>query len=117
MGDPVARRRLVSIRLRQGRDRVRNAAVPVLVAAVAAGLAYAIAHYGLGHEAPVFAPIAAWVCLGFRHERELRRVADRDRHLAARWRVAGRIVQQVLQRLGQPAGFGGAPQQEDALHG
>ncbi len=76
MGDPVARRRLVSIRLRQGRDRVRNAAVPVLVAAVAAGLAYAIAHYGLGHAMPVFAPIAAWVCLGFQHERELRRVAE-----------------------------------------
>lgn len=66
----------MSLRLRQGRNRVRDASVPILVAAVAASAAYAIATYGLGHEMPVFAAIAAWVCLGFQAERELRRVAE-----------------------------------------
>ena len=76
MGDPIARRRLVALRVRQGRDRVRHSLVSILVAAVAASAAFAIAHDVLGHPMPVFAPIAAWVCLGFAPERELRRVAE-----------------------------------------
>src|SRR5699024_2915867 len=61
---------------RQGTRRVRSAALPVLLAAVAAGLAWAVAHYALGHEQPFFAPIAAWVCLGFSPSRQIRKVAE-----------------------------------------
>src|SRR5690606_25794172 len=67
---------LVRQRLRGGRRRVRAAALPVLVAAVAAGLSWAVAHYGLGHAQPFFAPIATWVCLGFSADREVRKVAE-----------------------------------------
>src|SRR5690625_5104491 len=67
---------LVRQRLRGGRRRVRAAAVPVLTAAVAAGLAWALAFYGLGHSQPFFAPVAAWVCLGFSADREVRKVAE-----------------------------------------
>lgn len=67
---------LVRQRLRGGRRRVRAAAGPVLVAAVAAGLAWAVAFYGLGHAQPFFAPVAAWVCLGFSADREVRKVAE-----------------------------------------
>ncbi len=67
---------LVRQRLRGGRRRVRAAAVPVLTAAVAAGLAWAVAYYWLGHAQPFFAPVAAWVCLGFNADREVRKVAE-----------------------------------------
>ncbi|MPV50812.1 hypothetical protein GCG21_12490 [Pseudactinotalea sp. HY160] len=81
-GEPeerLDRRRLLVLarqHARQGRRRVRSAALPVLVAAVAAGVAWAVAHYGLGHEQPFFAPIAAWVCLGFSPSRQIRKVAE-----------------------------------------
>ena len=42
----------------------------------AAGVAFAVARYGLGHPAPFFAPVAAWVALGFSADRNLRRVAE-----------------------------------------
>ncbi len=67
---------LVRQRLRGGRRRVRAAFVPVLTAAVAAGLAWAVAFYVLGHAQPFFAPVAAWVCLGFNADREVRKVAE-----------------------------------------
>ncbi|WP_324649412.1 FUSC family protein [Georgenia sp. H159] len=67
---------LVRQRLRGGRRRVRAAAVPVVTAAVAAGLAWAVAFYVLGHSQPFFAPVAAWVCLGFSADREVRKVAE-----------------------------------------
>lgn len=73
------RRRLLVLarqQARQGRRRVRSAALPVLIAAVAAGLAWAVAHYVLGHAQPFFAPIAAWVCLGFSPSRQIRKVAE-----------------------------------------
>ena len=43
---------------------------------VAAGVAYAVARYGLGHPYPFFAPVAAWLALGFTADRNLRRVAE-----------------------------------------
>lgn len=67
---------LLRARLRQGWARVRRAAVPVLLASVAAGGAYAVARYGLGHPYPFFAPVAAWIALGFSADRNLRRVAE-----------------------------------------
>lgn len=72
----TVRRRALQLRVLQGRSRVRRAFVPLLQAAVAAGVAYAVAHNLLGHEMPFFAPICAWVCLGFSPDRELRRVAE-----------------------------------------
>jgi uncharacterized membrane protein YgaE (UPF0421/DUF939 family) len=46
------------------RATLRSAAWPVAQTAVGAGLAWAIARYGLGHKQPFFAPIAATVSLG-----------------------------------------------------
>lgn len=63
-------------RLRQGWARVRRALVPVLLASLAAGIAWAIAHNGLGHANPFFAPVSAWVALGFSADRQPRRVAE-----------------------------------------
>lgn len=72
----TVRRRAVQLRVLQGRARVRRAFVPVLQAAVAASIAFAVASSVLGHDMPFFAPISAWVCLGFSADRELRRVAE-----------------------------------------
>jgi uncharacterized membrane protein YgaE (UPF0421/DUF939 family) len=66
----------LAARARQGWSRVRTAFVPVLQAVVAAGIAYAIGYYVLGHSAPFFAPVSAWVALGFTADRDLRRVAE-----------------------------------------
>lgn len=73
---PSAVRVQVAARGRQGWSRVRSAFVPVLQAAVAGGIAYAIAFSVLGHSAPFFAPVSAWVALGFTADRDLRRVAE-----------------------------------------
>jgi uncharacterized membrane protein YgaE (UPF0421/DUF939 family) len=70
------RRLLLRARVRQGVSRVRVAFWPILQAAAAAGLAFGIARYGLGHVAPFFAPVSAWVCLGFSQDRQLRRVLE-----------------------------------------
>lgn len=63
-------------RVRAGRSRVRASWLLVLQASVAAGLAYAVARYVVGHEYPFFAPVSAWVSLGFSRDRSLRRVAE-----------------------------------------
>ena len=73
---PSAVRVQVAARARQGRSRVRSAFVPVLQAVLAAGIAYGIAYSVLGHSAPFFAPVSAWVALGFTADRDLRRVAE-----------------------------------------
>ncbi len=70
------RRLLLRARVRQGVSRVRVAFWPILQASAAAGLAFGIARYGLGHTAPFFAPVAAWICLGFSQDRQLRRVLE-----------------------------------------
>ncbi|MEZ5090198.1 MAG: hypothetical protein R2719_11070 [Micropruina sp.] len=46
---------------------MRGSLKPILIAAVAAWLAYEFAHRVLGHPAPFMAPIAVWICLGFSH--------------------------------------------------
>lgn len=73
---PSSVRVQLAARTRQGWSRVRTAFVPVLQAVVAAGVAYAIGYYVLGHSAPFFAPVSAWVALGFTADRDLRRVAE-----------------------------------------
>jgi len=76
----VARRALRSLvirtRVRQGFARTRTSFWPIVQASLAAGAAYAIGYYVLGHEQPFFAAVAAWVCLGFTFDRQVRRVAE-----------------------------------------
>ncbi len=67
---------VLQARARQGWARVRRAALPVLFASVAAGVAYAISRYGLNHPFPFFAPASAWIALGFTADRQPRRVAE-----------------------------------------
>ncbi|MCA5894394.1 FUSC family protein [Isoptericola sp. NEAU-Y5] len=64
------------VRLRQGWRRVHASFWPVVQASLAAGVAYGIAILLLGHPQPFFAAVAAWVCLGFSFDRDLRRVAE-----------------------------------------
>lgn len=77
---PDARNRVRRLRgrtlVRQGVARVRRALLPVLLASLAAGVAWAIAVHGLGHAAPFFAPVSAWVAIGFSADRRPRRVAE-----------------------------------------
>jgi uncharacterized membrane protein YgaE (UPF0421/DUF939 family) len=54
----------VRVRLRQGWRRARWAFVPTLVGAGTAAVAYLISVHLLGHTLPIFAPTAAWLCLG-----------------------------------------------------
>ena len=80
-GGPVALRRrspkvVLRARARQGWARVRRAFVPVLLASIAAGVSWAVARGLLGHEYPFFAPVSAWVALGFSADRQLRKVAE-----------------------------------------
>ena len=62
--------------VRQGGRRVRGSLVPVLTASVAAFLAFTFSHSVLGHQTPFFAPIAAWICLGFTPNRVPRKVLE-----------------------------------------
>ena len=57
-------------------ERVRLAVVPVLVASVAAVAAFLVSKYLFGHPTPFFAPVAAWICLGFTKNKNPRRVAE-----------------------------------------
>jgi uncharacterized membrane protein YgaE (UPF0421/DUF939 family) len=61
---------------RQGLRRVRGSFGPILLASAAAFVAYTITHDLLGHPAPFFAPVAAWLCLGFTYNRIPRKVAE-----------------------------------------
>lgn len=64
------------VHLGLGRQRVAEAAVPVLLAAVAAAAAWTFAHSVLGQPFPFFAPAAAWISLGFTRDRQARKVAE-----------------------------------------
>ncbi|TQL02849.1 aromatic acid exporter family protein [Cellulomonas sp. SLBN-39] len=72
----AAARVLVEARVRAGWGRVRASWLLILQASVAAGVAYAVARHGLGHAAPFFAPVSAWLALGFSRDRSVRRVAE-----------------------------------------
>ncbi|MGY4645142.1 FUSC family protein [Cellulomonas sp. URHB0016] len=69
-------RLLVEARVRQGWARVVGSWFPILQAAVAGGIAFGIAHFLVGHPYPFFAPVSAWVALGFSMDRSVRRVAE-----------------------------------------
>jgi len=63
-------------RAQAGGKRVREAVGPILQAGAAAATAYLVGLHVFGHDRPFFAALAAWVCLGWSFERELRRVAE-----------------------------------------
>lgn len=63
-------------RARQGGRRVRGSFVPIVQAAAAASAAWLVAEQLLGRVNPFFAPIAAFVCLGFKADRVPRKVAE-----------------------------------------
>ena len=67
---------LVSARVRQGRSRVAASWFPILQASVAGAISFGVAHYALGHPYPFFAPVSAWIALGFTRDRPVRRVAE-----------------------------------------
>ncbi|TCO33180.1 uncharacterized membrane protein YgaE (UPF0421/DUF939 family) [Kribbella steppae] len=70
----AARRSRASVRRRV--DRWRDRIFFISQCALAAGVAWALARYLLGHPQPFFAPVAAMVCLGFSFGQRLRRVAE-----------------------------------------
>ena len=70
----AARRSRDSIRRRV--DRLRSRSFFIGQCALAAGVAWAIARYVVGHPQPFFAPVAAMVCLGFSFGQRLSRVAE-----------------------------------------
>ncbi|RZS62178.1 uncharacterized membrane protein YgaE (UPF0421/DUF939 family) [Xylanimonas ulmi] len=72
----VVRRLVLRARARQGVSRVRTSFWPIVQAAAAAGLAYLLGGWLLGHEQPFFAAIAAWACLGFTFDRDVRKIAE-----------------------------------------
>lgn len=66
----------VRLRTRQGVARMRRAFLPLIITSLAAGLAYWASQQFLGHAYPFFAPVAVWACLGFTHDRSMRRVIE-----------------------------------------
>jgi len=74
--DLAVRRGPIALWADAGWQRVRLAVGPVLQACVAAAIAYNIGIYVFGHQTPFFAAIAAWMCLGWSFERDIRRVAE-----------------------------------------
>jgi uncharacterized membrane protein YgaE (UPF0421/DUF939 family) len=70
----AARRSRASVRRRV--DRWRDRIFFISQCALAAGVAWALARYVVGHQQPFFAPVAAMICLGFSFGQRLRRVAE-----------------------------------------
>lgn len=68
--------RFLSTRLRTGLVRARRSIVPALQMTLAGVGAYTFAEQVLGHEAPIFAAVAAMISLGFSKEPQLRRTAE-----------------------------------------
>src|SRR5438132_10426022 len=56
--------------------RWQNTAVPIVQAALAAGLSWLVAVHIVDHRAPFFAPVAAVVCLGITLGQRLRRAIE-----------------------------------------
>lgn len=75
-GDATRPRVILEARIRQGASRVHAAWFPILQASLAAGIAFGLARYVVHHPYPFFAPVCAWVALGFASDRSLRRVSE-----------------------------------------
>ena len=67
---------ILEARLRQGWTRVHLAWFPILQASVAAAISFWLARYVVHHPYPFFAPVSAWIALGFTADRSVRRVAE-----------------------------------------
>ena len=61
---------------RAGRIRVKGAAIPTVQTAFFATLSWLFCYYVLDDPAPIFAPIATFVCMGLSRNRELRKTAE-----------------------------------------
>jgi uncharacterized membrane protein YgaE (UPF0421/DUF939 family) len=72
--DSAVRKSAVAVALLSVAARIRAALGPITLTAVAAALAWAVAHYVLGHPQPFFAPIAAAVSLSTTHIQQFRRI-------------------------------------------
>jgi uncharacterized membrane protein YgaE (UPF0421/DUF939 family) len=70
----AARRSRASVQRRI--ERLRDRGFFIAQCALAAGVAWALARYVVGHPMPFFAPVAAMICLGFSFGQRLRRVAE-----------------------------------------
>ena len=70
----AARRSRASIRRRV--ERWQSRVFFIAQCAIAAGVAWALARYVVGHKTPFFAPVAAMVCLGFSFGQRLSRVVE-----------------------------------------
>lgn len=75
-GRSVNLRLELAARARQGKARVVAAALPILQAMIAGSIAYWIGGHVLGHATPFFAPVGAWLALGYTADRHMRRVAE-----------------------------------------
>jgi uncharacterized membrane protein YgaE (UPF0421/DUF939 family) len=69
-------RRAVRRAVKRSVTRIRAATWPVIQCSIGACLAYLLARELLGHPAPVFAAVAAVVCLGVTQGQRLRRVVE-----------------------------------------
>ncbi|KGM08356.1 hypothetical protein N869_12245, partial [Cellulomonas bogoriensis 69B4 = DSM 16987] len=79
----------------QGWARVRRAFGPVLLASLAAGVAWFVARDVVGHPNPFFAPVSAWLALGFAADRRLRKVAELAIGVAVGVALADLLVQWI----------------------
>lgn len=70
----AAQRSRASVRRRI--ERWQSRLFFIVQCALAAGVAWTLARYVVGHQQPFFAPVAAMVCLGFSFGQRLRRVAE-----------------------------------------
>lgn len=75
--------------------RWRRAALPIVQASLAAGLAWLVATTLVGHQRPFFAPIAAVVSLGVSHGQRLRRAVELTVGVVLGIAVADLLVERI----------------------
>jgi uncharacterized membrane protein YgaE (UPF0421/DUF939 family) len=93
LGRRVARRGRSTVQTRV--LRLRQRAFLICQVAVAAAVAWYLAHDVLGHQRPFFAPVAAIVCLGMSYGQRLRRVVEVTAGVAVGVGVADLLVRLI----------------------
>lgn len=88
-------RTVLAGRAADGVRRVRFSWFAILQSAFAAALAFAISQSVLGHPYPIFAPISAWIALGFSEDRQLRRILEISAGVAVGIGLAELLVQGI----------------------
>jgi len=81
--------------LRHRRESLVGAARPILQTALAAALAWEVAHEALGHKRPFFAPVAAVITLGLAVGRRRRRAVEMAIGVAVGIAVADLLVKAI----------------------